>query len=68
MSQMTSFVKIKRKCFFPSSVSLQFFSGEKKIAMLTMFLSLEAKQDFKLYLRDDPFSEIRGAEFIASQS
>ena len=36
--------------------------------MLTIFLSLEAKQDFKLYLRDDPFSEIRGAEFIASQS
>ena len=49
MSQMTSFVKIKRKCFFPFSVSLQFFSGEKKIAMLTIFLSLEAKQDFKLY-------------------
>ena len=68
MSQMTSFVKIKRKCFFPFSVSLQFFRGEKKIAMLTIFLSLEAKQDFKLYLRDDPFSEIRGAEFIASQS
>lgn len=49
------------------SVSLQFSVG-KKIAMLTLLLFLQAKQDFKLYLRDDPFSEIRGTEFIASQS
>ena len=58
----------QKEVFPPSFCKSAVFQWGKKIALLTIFLSLEAKHDFKLYLRDDPFSEIRGAEFIASQS